>query len=397
MNAQHDYVIRMRKNEMPPAEAFWSGTLYDTQNGFFIPNEHKKYSVGENGGMKLNEEGGIEIYIAAEKPKGVPEENWLPIEREIWDRYGPAALCAESGKNSRTGNRPRQRIFKYLKITIIGGFIVKVFIQNMLCALVVIPFLALSASAEDTSFISKSLKEETVTAPNGAITTRDALNVNKLLGAHEKVVHEITEGVYHIRGWGIAHTIAIDAPEGWIIVDTGDTTKTAADMRKRLEEKIGKKIKVAAILYTHSHYTDGTDAWLDEGTEIWGHEHLDIFKRADTGVGILSGNFQTRAATQFGVLHPTEGPDAFPNKLGFSMEKMTGEQSYRAPTQTFEDGKILKLTIAGEPVEVAPNRTDTKDSVGFYFPDRKALVTNAIGTSHLQPLQSARRYLPESN
>ncbi len=266
----------------------------------------------------------------------------------------------------------------------------KVFIQNMLCALVVIPFLALSASAEDTSFISKSLKEEIVTAPNGAITTRDALNVDKLLGAHEKVVHEITEGVYHIRGWGIAHTIAIDAPEGWIIVDTGDTTKTAADMRKRLEEKIGEKIEVAAILYTHSHYTDGTDAWLDEGAEIWGHEHLDMLKRADTGVGILSGNFQTRAATQFGVLHPTEGPDAFPNKLGFSMEKMTGERSYRAPTQTFEDGKILELTIAGEPVEVAPNRTDTKDSVGFYFPDRNTLVTNAVGGNSIFNLYSLR-------
>jgi hypothetical protein len=81
MNAQHDYVIRMAKDEMPPAEAFWSLTLYDTKNGFFIPNDRKKYSVGENGEMKLNEDGGIEIYIAAEKPEGVPEENWLPLTR----------------------------------------------------------------------------------------------------------------------------------------------------------------------------------------------------------------------------------------------------------------------------------------------------------------------------
>ena len=81
MNALHDYVIRMSKDEMPPAEAFWSCTLYDTKNGFFIPNDHKKYSVGENGGMKLNEDGGIEIYVAAKKPESVPEENWLPLNR----------------------------------------------------------------------------------------------------------------------------------------------------------------------------------------------------------------------------------------------------------------------------------------------------------------------------
>jgi hypothetical protein len=78
----HDYVIRMTKKELPPAQAFWSVTLYDTQNGFFIPNERKKYSVGENAGMKLNKDGGIDIYIAASKPEGVPEENWLPIERK---------------------------------------------------------------------------------------------------------------------------------------------------------------------------------------------------------------------------------------------------------------------------------------------------------------------------
>ena len=82
MNAMNDYVIRMSKDELPPARAFWSITLYDLENGFFIPNDRKKYSVGENAGMKLNEAGGIEIYIASEKPEGVPEENWLPIERK---------------------------------------------------------------------------------------------------------------------------------------------------------------------------------------------------------------------------------------------------------------------------------------------------------------------------
>ncbi len=82
MNAQNDYVVRISKEEMPPAQAFWSLTLYDSANGFFIPNDHKKYSVGENAGMKLNADGGIDIYIAAEKPVGVPEENWLPINRQ---------------------------------------------------------------------------------------------------------------------------------------------------------------------------------------------------------------------------------------------------------------------------------------------------------------------------
>ena len=81
MNAQYDYVISMTKEELPPANGFWSLTLYDTENGFFIPNDYKKYSVGENSGMKLNADGGIKIYISAAKPDGVPPENWLPINR----------------------------------------------------------------------------------------------------------------------------------------------------------------------------------------------------------------------------------------------------------------------------------------------------------------------------
>jgi hypothetical protein len=81
MNAQNDYMIAMAADALPPAQAFWSLTLYDTENGFFIPNDHKKYSVGENGGMQLNEDGGIAIYVAAQKPEGVPAENWLPLNR----------------------------------------------------------------------------------------------------------------------------------------------------------------------------------------------------------------------------------------------------------------------------------------------------------------------------
>ena len=38
--------------------------------------------MGENAGMKLDDEGGIAIYIAEKQPAGVPPENWLPISRE---------------------------------------------------------------------------------------------------------------------------------------------------------------------------------------------------------------------------------------------------------------------------------------------------------------------------
>jgi hypothetical protein len=112
LNAMHDYVIRMTKEQLPPAKAFWSVTLYDLQNGFFIPNDRKKYSVGENGGMKLNKEGGIEIYIAAKKPSGVPEENWLPINRKDEDLSANLRIYVPDMEKMKTWTPPKAEMVK---------------------------------------------------------------------------------------------------------------------------------------------------------------------------------------------------------------------------------------------------------------------------------------------
>jgi alkyl sulfatase BDS1-like metallo-beta-lactamase superfamily hydrolase len=241
------------------------------------------------------------------------------------------------------------------------------------------------------SWSSPSLRGETVIGPNGAITTHTALLANENWGIGEtKRVEQVTDGVYAMRGWGLASSFAIEAPEGWIIIDTGEFTRAAEEMRAKLEETFGRKVKVAAILLTHWHYVDGTGAWLDEDTEVWGHEHLDRNRSASTGISVLSGTFKARGAAQFGVFHPPSGPDAFPNKLGFSPEKLVAESSYQPPTRLFEDGRIIDVVVAGEPVQVAPNRSDTLDSVGFYFPRKRMIVTNFMVPGGIYNVYSLR-------
>jgi alkyl sulfatase BDS1-like metallo-beta-lactamase superfamily hydrolase len=235
------------------------------------------------------------------------------------------------------------------------------------------------AAQVQPSWHSPSLRSETATGPNGAVTTRAALLANEKWGIGDtKRVERVTDGVYAMRGWGIASSFAIEAPGGWIIVDTGDFTRAAAEMRDKLEETLGRKVKVAAILLTHWHYGNGIGAWLDEGAEVWGHEYLDRNRSVSTGISVLSGAYQARAAAQFGVFHPQSGPDAFPNKLGFTPEKLLAGSSYQPPTRLFENGRVVDVVVAGEPVQVAPLRTDTGDSVGFYFPRKRMLVTNCM-------------------
>ena len=106
MNAQRDYVIRMSKDEIPPARAFWSVTLY-SKDGYFIPNDQRKYSVGENSGFKLNKDGGIDIHFAANKPEGVPDENWLPINRAEIDIDAMFRIYAPDAERMKTWKTPR--------------------------------------------------------------------------------------------------------------------------------------------------------------------------------------------------------------------------------------------------------------------------------------------------
>jgi hypothetical protein len=112
MNAQHDYVLKMSWDELPPATAFWSLTLYDLENGFFIPNERKKYSVGENAGYKLNADGGIEIVVSATKPNGVAEENWLPIKREDMGINGMFRIYVPDAEKMKTWKTPQFEILR---------------------------------------------------------------------------------------------------------------------------------------------------------------------------------------------------------------------------------------------------------------------------------------------
>jgi alkyl sulfatase BDS1-like metallo-beta-lactamase superfamily hydrolase len=243
--------------------------------------------------------------------------------------------------------------------------------------------------AAPVSQYNMSLQDKVITGPKGSLTSPQAASVNKLLQIEEKSVRKIADGIYRIGGWGIGNLIAVEAPKGWIIVDAGDYLEVAEEQRRALEDKVGK-ITVAAVLYTHSHYALGAKAWQDKNTKFYGHEDLVANLNADQGVSVLSGNFNTRASIQFGILHPAEGPDAFPSHLGFGAEKLTGTKAFVPPDIIFKDGVVETYDIAGLRVEVLPSKTDVADSVAFYFPDKKLLTSNALAAGMIFNLYTLR-------
>jgi hypothetical protein len=78
--ADHEYVMRFEKGQLPPVKGFWSLTMYDA-DFFFVPNPINRYSLSQSDTLLANADGSVDIYLQAESPGPDKEANWLPAPR----------------------------------------------------------------------------------------------------------------------------------------------------------------------------------------------------------------------------------------------------------------------------------------------------------------------------
>jgi len=78
--AKHKYVVRFEKGKLPPAEAFWSLTMYDG-DFFFVPNAINRYDLAQRDKLVANPDGSVDMYIQADSPGKDKEANWLPAPK----------------------------------------------------------------------------------------------------------------------------------------------------------------------------------------------------------------------------------------------------------------------------------------------------------------------------
>lgn len=75
------YVMHFPKGQLPPANGFWSVTMYD-KDYFFVPNELNRYSISPRQNLKANADGSVDLYIQAANPGPDKESNWLPAPKD---------------------------------------------------------------------------------------------------------------------------------------------------------------------------------------------------------------------------------------------------------------------------------------------------------------------------
>lgn len=77
------YTLHFTKEELPPADAFWSVTLYD-KDGYQVANPLNRFAVGshyDDNQLKFNADGSLVLYIQNERPEADKVSNWLPAPK----------------------------------------------------------------------------------------------------------------------------------------------------------------------------------------------------------------------------------------------------------------------------------------------------------------------------
>ncbi|MBL8383379.1 MAG: alkyl/aryl-sulfatase [Burkholderiales bacterium] len=236
------------------------------------------------------------------------------------------------------------------------------------------------------------------TGPNGALASPALIAQGALL---EKRLYTVAPGIWSAVGYGMSNSVAIAAPDGLIVIDTGEGLEESAEHLAAFRGVTAAPVR--AVIYSHSHYAHGTPTWQKEAgapLPIWGHARL----RANVSdvAAEIGPAYSRRARAQFSFYLPDTGPDAMPNQglgpLFFHKDRATTRR-FVAPTE--EVGEECTVTIAGTRVHFVPAASDSDDTLIIGFPDLDCVVNNHIwpvlfniytlrGEAYRDPLQLVR-------
>jgi hypothetical protein len=77
LTGENRYRMHFEKAELPPVEAFWSVTMYDS-DGFQTANEIDRYAIGDRDDLRFNGDGSLDLYLQHDRPAPELVANWLP-------------------------------------------------------------------------------------------------------------------------------------------------------------------------------------------------------------------------------------------------------------------------------------------------------------------------------
>ena len=180
------------------------------------------------------------------------------------------------------------------------------------------------------------------------IVTWDEARPSEWINDHIAMVHA-TSNAYVVTG-----------DDGDVVINTGTAAQGAA-IREKFEAVIGRKLKVAKIVFTQSHpdHTGGWEAFADPGVELYGQRN---FGQICAERHMLGGFFGPRNHRVLSAMMPP----------GTSHNWFSTPDP--APLTTFADE--MEFTCSGRTYRlITLSSGETLDSLAVWLPEEKTVFT----------------------
>jgi alkyl sulfatase BDS1-like metallo-beta-lactamase superfamily hydrolase len=227
-------------------------------------------------------------------------------------------------------------------------------------------------------------------APNGAIVREEVVKTAARILYLKPTTEKLAEGVWCIGGYSLANTTVIEAEDGLIVYDTGDTKEEAEHIREAIKKISNKPVKV--IIYSHSHYAMGAGALVDNPDDVMiiGHPKLnETVQNSMKGGGSPSaipevGPLMTsRVLIQFNNFMPIQGSDA----------AISGKLEIGKPIAFLPANKTVKdeetLDVLGIKMQFFTKYISDDYNLTVYVPEKKLVMNNFFwpGTPNIYTLR----------
>ena len=217
------------------------------------------------------------------------------------------------------------------------------------------------------------------TFKNGGKVNAALIERMKLTQPEKPETVKVAEGVWALQGYHWGYNALIEGEKGLILYDTGDDLEEGRSIIEQAKKVSNKPI--TTVIYSHAHYTFGTQAILDtygKDVKVIGNPMVNqnILESGGLGAAIpeLSPSLMARTIEQFSFLLPEKGPDA---KAATPEGKTKGFVPVNTPVKNGQ-----KMIVDGvEMVFYTDYDSDTNDQTIVYLPKSKTVLNNHLWPS----------------
>ena len=211
---------------------------------------------------------------------------------------------------------------------------------------------------------------------------RISASINPELAEHTQhfaqKVYKVADNVYSAVGWQLGNVAMIEAPEGLIIIDTGESVSESRKIMAEFRKITDKPVK--AVVYTHFHpdHINGVKAFVSEeqarSGEVLIIAHETLLANVVAQGALVGPILSVRSGYSFGAALPAS--DHQQMNAGIGPLAKAEASTFIAPTLTFKDK--LDTRIAGLDLQFLHVPSEAPDEIIVYLPDNRVLISAEV-------------------